>query len=104
MLALGWNVNAIMDLAQCLAEHYYRIGHVVAYAVHKSPNSDNGSCVHIHFAVCAVNYMTGNLYHASKREIIATNLQFNMRQKEYEKRSAIRFIRPPMEGFGMCEH
>lgn len=97
ILALGWNSSAILELARCMAEHYYRLGHVVVYAVHKNENSENGACVHIHFAVCGVSYMDGRLFQETKGEFAATNIQFNMRQKDYEEMSAIRFVRPPME-------
>lgn len=100
VLALGWNGSTIMALAQDTAEHYYRMGYPVVYAIHQNEKSEDGACVHIHFAVCGVSFETGNLFQESRGELQATNRLFNMQQKEYEAKCAVRFTRPPMVGLG----
>lgn len=82
--AMGNNNDAILQFASDCAEHYFRMGYQVVYAVHKNENNDNsGAYMHIHFAVCSVSFDEGKMYNESFRVNDANERMFDGYQLRY---------------------
>ena len=70
------NNRAILhELAYSCANTYFIQGHQVVFAIHY----DEAKRLHIHFAINAINYITGYKYHISlndrlKREVLFNNI------------------------------
>lgn len=82
--AMGDNKETLLEYASDCAEHYFRMGHQVVYAVHKNQEGDGtGAYMHIHFAVCSVDYENGRMYNESFRVNDSNERMFDKYQKKY---------------------
>ena len=82
--AMGDDEETLLAYASDCAEHYFRMGYQVVYAVHRNQEKDEtGAYRHIHFAVCSVGYENGHKYNESFRVNDANERMFDNYQKKY---------------------
>lgn len=81
------NIDRLMEFGRKCSEIYYREGFQCVFGIHygihckdNNPESKKKKRLHIHFAINAVNFITGNLFHTK-----ISSKAFSMNQKIYFK-------------------